>query len=55
VHRRRDEAVPAEVLKWRVTPIPIERNVRHMDRTAQLDVYTAIEKFWRAKSTTLQY
>lgn len=47
--------MPAEVLKWRVTPIPIERNVRHMDRTAQLDVYTAIEKFWRAKSTTLQY
>ncbi len=51
----RDEAVPDVVKGWRVTYIPLERQVRHMDRTAQVDLFAAIDKFLSLKRSDLAF
>jgi hypothetical protein len=51
----RDEAVPDTVKGWRVTYIPIERDARHMDRSAQIDLFGAIEKSLRMRNSDLAY
>jgi len=51
----RDEAIPEAVKAWRVTYVPIEREARHMDRTAQMDMFAAIESFHKARNCRLQF
>lgn len=50
-----DEPPPETVQKWNVVTVPIKREARHLDKTAQLDFFKALDAFLAARRSELEY
>ncbi len=45
----RDDAIPDTIKSWRVIRLPIVREGRHLDKSAQLDFYKALDEHIKSR------
>ena len=50
-----DERPPDAVRSWNVRTIPIQRDGRHLDAAALLELYKALDAFLAARRCELEY
>jgi hypothetical protein len=50
-----DEKPPDTVRSWNVRSIPLQREARHLDRAALLELYKGLDAFLAARRCELDY